>query len=177
MTRAWIGLGANLGERERSLARALEAMDRLTQTRVTAVSPTYLTAPWGVTDQAEFVNAVAALDTGLAAHELFGGLKAIEAALGRRRDRERWGPREIDLDLLIFGDCSIRTDELTVPHPRLAERAFVLVPLNDLAPALEVPEAGRVDELLAALGDNERAGVRAGPALAFTPSEPDSEPG
>lgn len=169
MTAAWIGLGANLGDRAATLSRALEAMDRLTQTRVTTLSPTYETPPWGRTDQAEFLNAVARVETGLAAKEVLGGLLTIESALGRRREGERWGPREIDLDLLLYGDAVIREPDLTVPHPRLAERAFVLVPLHDLAPELMLPGLGRVDELLAALDDKERAGIEPGPALAFEP--------
>jgi 2-amino-4-hydroxy-6-hydroxymethyldihydropteridine diphosphokinase len=169
---AWIGLGANLGARARTLDGALARMDRLPATRVGRVSGYYRTAPWGEPDQPEFLNAVAELHTDLSAEELLEALQSIEAALGRTRSGKRWGPRTIDLDILLFGSAVIATPQLEVPHPRISERAFVLVPLAELDGALEVPGRGRVDDMLRALDDHERAGVQAGPQPAFE-SEPE----
>lgn len=167
MTEAWIGLGANLGERAATLDAALEAIDRLDETRLQAVSRYYITPPWGETDQPDFLNAVARVCTALSARSLLTNLQAIEADLGRRRTGRRWGPRVIDLDLLVFGDERIDLPELTVPHPRIAERAFVLVPLGELAPELVIPGQGRADALLARLDDNAVSGIRPGPAPGY----------
>jgi len=172
LIRAWIGLGANLGRRAATLDLALERIAAIDATRLADVSDYYATPPWGDPDQPEFLNAVAAVDTSLAASELLMRLQAIETALGRLRDGRRWGPRAIDLDLLLYASERLATPALTVPHPRLAERAFVLVPLVELAPGLEVPGRGRADELLAALDHNERAGVRRDRAPGFR-SQPD----
>lgn len=108
----------------------------------------YQTPPWGKTDQPDFINAVAALDTDLSARELLAGLQCIEHAHGRRRSGPRWGPRTLDIDLLLFGQEIMDCDELTLPHPRLHERAFVLLPLAELAPELEIPGKGPVATLL-----------------------------
>ncbi len=158
MIDAWIGLGANLGDPEAELARAFAELGDLRKTRCVACSRLYRTRPWGPVPQADFVNAVAGLETGLGAAALLEELLAIEARHGRERapDEERWGPRILDLDLLLYGEETIVTDRLQVPHPRLAERAFVLVPLAELAPDLEVPGAGRVRNLL---GRVDRSGV------------------
>lgn len=160
MIDAWVGLGANLGDRAAALDAALERLERLEQSRLAAVSCFYRTPPWGDTRQPEFLNAVARLDTALSPQRLLAGLQAIETALGRVRDARRWGPRVIDLDVLLYGAQTIRLPGLEVPHPRIGERAFVLVPLGELAPDIEIPGQGRVDELLAALDDNERAAIR-----------------
>ncbi|TVS10119.1 MAG: 2-amino-4-hydroxy-6-hydroxymethyldihydropteridine diphosphokinase [Wenzhouxiangella sp.] len=160
MSLAWIGLGANLGRPRQTLEQAVVALDALPETRLAATSAAYWTRPWGEPDQPDFLNAVAGLETALAPLELLGELLAIEAGLGRRRDRARWGPRELDLDLLLFDDRVLDSRELTLPHPRLHERAFVLVPLAELAPEWRVPELGRVAELLAALPDDELDGIR-----------------
>lgn len=170
MNPAWIGLGSNIGESRRALERALERIDALPSTRAAAVSPCYRTAPWGVTDQPDFLNAVARLATRLEPLELLHRLQSIERELGRRDDRPRWGPREIDLDILVYADRRLNLPELTVPHPHLAQRAFVLVPLNDLSPTLEVPGQGPVGELLASLAADERAGVQPADPISWTPS-------
>lgn len=173
MIEAWIGLGANLGHRAASLDAALERIDQLPGSRLQAVSRYYRTPPWGDTEQPEFLNAVAGVRTQLEAAALLNALLAIEADLGRDRDERRWGPRAIDLDLLLYGDAYIVEANLTVPHPRLHERAFVLVPLVELAPDLSVPGRGQVDALLAALEDNERSGIIPGPDPGYVSSRTD----
>jgi 2-amino-4-hydroxy-6-hydroxymethyldihydropteridine diphosphokinase len=145
VTIAYVGLGANLGDRESSIreAAALIGAQRLSTIRETE--------PWGVTDQPRFLNAVAELDTDLSAPALLQRLLEVERELGRVRDGERWGPRLIDLDLLVYGQETIAGPGLVVPHPRLAERLFVLEPLAELVPDLVVPGAGVVSALLAKL--------------------------
>ena len=145
MTRAYVGLGANLGDREGTIRAALAALPG-----VMAVSELRETEPVGVLDQPPFVNGAAALETQLSARELLGALLEVERLLGRER-RERWGPRTIDLDLLLYGDETIDEPGLTVPHPRLHERRFALEPLLDLDPELAIPGRGRVEDLLADL--------------------------
>ncbi len=147
--RAFIGLGSNLDDPPRQLGLALDRIAELPGTRLVATSGLWRTPPWGVIEQPAFVNAVAGIDTGLAPRALLDALLAIERALGRVRDGERWGPRRIDLDLLVYGDQRVDEEGLVVPHPRLRERAFVLVPLAEVAPSVEVPGQGRVDALLA----------------------------
>jgi 2-amino-4-hydroxy-6-hydroxymethyldihydropteridine diphosphokinase len=145
MTRAYVGLGANLGDREATIRAALEALPGLV-----GVSKLRETDPVGVVDQPPFLNAAAALETELTPRELLDTLLAVERELGRER-RERWGPRTIDLDLLLYGDETIDEPGLTVPHPRLHERRFALEPLLDLDPELAIPGRGRVANLLAGL--------------------------
>jgi 2-amino-4-hydroxy-6-hydroxymethyldihydropteridine diphosphokinase len=145
VTVAYVGLGANLGDREASIRAAASA---LPATRLSTIRET---APWGYVDQPAFLNAVAEVETDLAPQPFLGRLLEIERRLGRRRDGARWGPRTIDLDLLLFGTETVDEPGLTVPHPRLAERAFVLEPLGELAPSLFVPGKGTVQALLAAL--------------------------
>ncbi|QOC23278.1 2-amino-4-hydroxy-6-hydroxymethyldihydropteridine diphosphokinase [Wenzhouxiangella sp. AB-CW3] len=169
MTRSWIGLGANLGQPEENLAAALERLHRSERVWVAEVSPAWWTPPWGVQDQPWYLNAVAALDTSLDARALLDLLLAVEAELGRRRDGQRWGARAIDLDLLLHGDHVIDETDLTVPHPRIPERAFVLVPLHAVAPTLTVPGHGRVDELLMALDDSDIRAMQPAGSLAFDP--------
>ena len=161
MRSAWIGLGSNLGDAALALRRAIAQLARLPETQLRAVSAPYHTAPWGETDQPDFLNAVAKLATSLSPRMLLDALLAIEDQLGRQRGGRRWGPREIDLDLLVYEGIVLDEPGLTVPHPRLHQRAFVLVPLHDLSPGLDIPGHGSVTELLAALGDDERAGVKA----------------
>ena len=149
MTLAYVGLGANLGEPRRQLTEALIAMSGLPETRLEGHSSFYRTAPVGFEDQPEFLNAVAALDTRLAPGVLLEGLQGIE----RRHHRERSfpnAPRTLDLDLLLFGDEQIARPGLTVPHPRMHERAFVLAPLVEIAPDVAIPGRGRASDLLAA---------------------------
>lgn len=158
MTRAFVGLGSNLGDSRRQLEQALHALDGMPQTSLSRCSACYRTAPVGDPDQPEFLNAVAELDTMLEPLQLLCSMQRIEDQQGRTRDPERrWGPRTIDLDLLLFGHTVIRHPELVVPHPRMGDRAFVLLPLVELAPQLEIPGLGPVSELLA---DIDTAGVR-----------------
>jgi 2-amino-4-hydroxy-6-hydroxymethyldihydropteridine diphosphokinase len=148
--RAFVGLGANLGDRERTIREALRLLDADEDVTVAALSTLRETDPVGVVDQPRFLNGVAALDTELAPRALLDLLLDVERALGRVR-AERWGPRTIDLDLLLYGDAVVDRPGLTVPHPRLHERRFVLEPLSELAPELEVPGRGTVADLLAGL--------------------------
>jgi 2-amino-4-hydroxy-6-hydroxymethyldihydropteridine diphosphokinase len=145
VTIAYVGLGANLGDREATIRAAVAELPG-----VVGVSTLRETDPVGVTDQPRFLNGVAVLETELAPRELLDVLLAVERRLGRERG-ERWGPRTIDLDLLLYGDEVIDEAGLTIPHPRLHDRRFVLEPLADLAPKLVVPGLGRVEELLAEL--------------------------
>jgi 2-amino-4-hydroxy-6-hydroxymethyldihydropteridine diphosphokinase len=150
---AFIGLGSNI-EPEANLRVAARLLAEHPALSVTAVSPVYRTPPWGPVPQGDYLNAVVALRTGLSAEALLDALQAIEAQRGRERSPQavRWGPRTLDLDLLLYGDSVIETPRLVVPHPRLAERAFALVPLCDLAPALKHPLLGRtMAELLEAV--------------------------
>jgi 2-amino-4-hydroxy-6-hydroxymethyldihydropteridine diphosphokinase len=143
--RAYVGLGANLGDREAAIRRAAELIgaQRLSTIRETE--------PWGVEDQPLFLNAVAALDTDLPPRELLDRLLEVERELGRTRDGFRYGPRTIDLDLLLYGAERLDEPGLTVPHPHLHERLFVLEPLAELEPGLDVPGKGLVADLLARL--------------------------
>lgn len=148
--RAFVGLGANVGEVEMTLAEACMAIDALPQTSIRQQSPWFRSPPWGRTDQPEFTNGVIELQTRLVATELMERLLEIEERFGRVREPgERWGPRTLDLDLLVYGEDSIDEPGLKVPHPSLHERAFVLLPLSRIAPTLEIPGLGRVDALLA----------------------------
>lgn len=139
--RAVLGLGANLGDPPSALRAAVDALGLLPHTAVTAVSSVYKTAPVGYADQPDFYNLVLTVDTALTPHALLGGCLGIEAALGRVRTFQN-APRVVDIDLLLYEGCAEATAELTVPHPRMMERAFVLVPLGELFPegvALGVP--------------------------------------
>ena len=147
---AFVGLGANLGDVENTLAEAIWAIEALPQTSVRRQSPWFRSPPWGRTDQPEFTNGVLELQTRLVASELMQRLLEIEERFGRvRSDDDRWGPRTLDLDLLVYGDARIDEPGLQVPHPGLPVRAFVLLPLSRIAPTLDIPGHGRVDELLA----------------------------
>jgi 2-amino-4-hydroxy-6-hydroxymethyldihydropteridine diphosphokinase len=149
---AAIGLGANLGDAPGSVRAAMQALDEMPQTRLLRASTLYRTPAWGHVAQPDFTNAVALVRTGLWPRDLLDGLLAIERRFGRDRERaERWGPRALDLDLLLYGDETIDEPGLHVPHPHLHERAFVLLPLAELAPDLVVPGRGRVAALLDAV--------------------------
>ena len=150
MTRAYVGLGANLGSREETLREAIVILDRAAGVDVLAVSELRETEPVGPIDQPSFLNGAVELETTLSARGLLDLLLDAERALGRIRG-ERWGPRVVDLDLLVFGDEAIDEPGLEVPHPRLAERTFALEPLAELAPQLVIPGRGRVSDLLAEL--------------------------
>ncbi len=151
MTRAYVGLGANLGDREGTLGAAVDALAGEGGIEVVAVSILRETEPVGVGEQPPYLNGVAALETTLAARELLDRLLAVEQRFGRVRSPGEHGPRTLDLDLLLYGDELIDEPGLTVPHPRLHERRFVLEPLADLAPGLEVPGRGDVESLLSGL--------------------------
>jgi 2-amino-4-hydroxy-6-hydroxymethyldihydropteridine diphosphokinase len=148
--RAYVGLGSNLGDRAAYLLLGLSALSRLPETRLLRLSPVYETDPVGP-PQPPYLNMVAELETALSPKGLLAEMLGIEKALGRER-RERWGPRTLDLDLLLYGDLVLEEAGLSVPHPRLHERAFVLVPLLDLLPEGRHPLLGQsFAELLASL--------------------------
>jgi len=152
--KAFVGLGANLGKPEAQVRRAIIGLKAIPKTRLLAVSSLYRSAPVGVGAQPEFVNAVAAIETGLSARALLDELLAIEARFGRRRDFPG-APRTLDLDLLLYGDRVIAEPGLVVPHPRMYERAFVLAPLAEIAPDALIPGKGSVAALLAACKDQK----------------------
>jgi 2-amino-4-hydroxy-6-hydroxymethyldihydropteridine diphosphokinase len=148
VTRAHVGLGANVGDRERTLRSAVDALGAETGIEVVAISTLRETEPVGVGEQPRFLNGAAALDTTLAARELLVRLLEIEQRFGRVRVPGEHGPRTLDLDLLLYGEEQIDEPGLTIPHPRLHERRFVLEPLAELAPGLLVPALGDVESLL-----------------------------
>jgi 2-amino-4-hydroxy-6-hydroxymethyldihydropteridine diphosphokinase len=129
---AYLGLGGNVGDVAQSMRDALKLMDENPGCRVVETSPVYRTPPWGPVEQDWFLNACAAVETELPAADLLGLVLATERELGRIRE-ERWGPRTIDVDILLYGDSPVSTEALTIPHPRMTDRAFVMVPLADLA--------------------------------------------
>lgn len=151
MAKAWVGLGSNLGDREGHLRRALAAMEADPAIDVLAVSRVIETEPVGFLDQPRFLNAVARVETELRPRDLLERLLSVERELGRRRGGVRFGPRTIDLDLLLFADEVIDEPGLQVPHPRIHERRFVLEPLAELDPDLVVPGRGPLSALLAKL--------------------------
>ena len=153
-TQAFIGLGANLGDPEAQVRRALLALAGLRGTRLVAASSLYRSAPVGYTAQPDFVNAVAEIETRLGAQALLGELLATEARFGRVREFPN-APRTLDLDLLLYGDRVIAEPGLVVPHPRMHERAFVLAPLAEIAPDTVIPGKGRAGALLAACVDQK----------------------
>lgn len=148
--RAYIGLGSNLDDPVAQVRAGIAALAQLGHTRVETCSSFYRTAPVGLREQPDFINAVCRIRTGQAPAELMRNLLEIERMHGRSRHGDKGGPRTLDLDLLLYGDRAIQTPELTVPHPRLHERAFVLYPLHEIAPDLVIPGRGAVRELLAA---------------------------
>lgn len=141
---AYVGVGSNLSDPAAQVRRAFAALAKLPGSRLVASSPLYRTQPFGEVVQPAFVNAAAGLLTQRTPEELLADLRALERTLGREPPRERWGPRVIDLDLLVLGRESRATAELTLPHAGIAERDFVLYPLGDIAPDLDVPGLGRV---------------------------------
>ena len=151
MPRAYVGLGANLGDREGALRAALAALAATDGVHVVSVSTFRETDPVDYLDQPRFLNAAAALDTTLAPRELLDALLEVERSLGRTREGPRFGPRTIDLDLLLYGGESFDEPGLTIPHPRLHERLFVLEPLQELEPDLHVPGRGNVAALISEL--------------------------
>lgn len=156
---AAIGLGANLGDAAATVRAAFAALAALPATELVAASPLYRTPAWGVEDQPDFVNAAARVRTALAPQALLQALLAIEAAQGRVRaadGRDRWGPRALDLDLLLYADRVLELPGLRLPHPHLHQRAFALVPLLDVWPEAEIPGIGAAAQALRAL---PRAGI------------------
>ena len=145
---AWIGLGSNLQGPSSRLNEALESLRSNHHLDVLRCSSFYRTRPWGDEQQDDFINAVVEIETGLEPVPLLQELQAIENSMGRQRSGRRWGPRLIDLDLLLYGDRQLHTAELEIPHPRMYERAFVLVPLCELDDTVEIPGRGSAASLL-----------------------------
>ena len=161
MTVGYLGLGSNVGDRESQLARAIEGL-RTHSVAVEAVSSLYETEPVGeILDQPDFLNAAVRVSTALGPEELLELCKAIEAEQGRVLEGRRHGPRPIDIDLLLFGDLELSTQRLTLPHPEVTSRRFVLAPLLELDPGLRLPDGTRLDAALVAL-DGQRVRL-AGP--------------
>ena len=154
---AFIGLGSNLSDPAFQVQTAFREMDELPETALVKISSLYETAPVGIADQPAFVNAVAQVETLSSPHDLLKQLREIELLHGRERGAEKNGPRTLDLDILIFNEWRIEEDGLTTPHPRMHERAFVLVPLLEIAPDIYIPGKGYAREHLAAL---DTSGVR-----------------
>ncbi|HET8731292.1 MAG TPA: 2-amino-4-hydroxy-6-hydroxymethyldihydropteridine diphosphokinase [Moraxellaceae bacterium] len=163
MTTAYIGLGANLGDAEATLKSAVVAMRGLKSTRLTALSSLYRSAPVGPVGQPDYLNAVAQLETELTPHALLAALQGIEQAHGRER-LVHWGPRTLDLDLLLFGTDRVVTNDLTVPHPELAHRNFVVSPLLEIAPAATLPDGACLAILPVARSEIGLSRLRDGPA-------------
>ena len=152
---AFVGIGSNLDGPEQRVRLAVRALSGLPETRLTALSSWYLNPPMGPADQPYYLNGVAALETTLPARDLFTRMQAIESEQGRRR-HQRWGARTLDLDLLTYGDLRLDDYDLVLPHPGLAERAFVLVPLAEIAPDAVIPGLGVVQTLHDALAPASR---------------------
>jgi 2-amino-4-hydroxy-6-hydroxymethyldihydropteridine diphosphokinase len=148
VTLAYVALGSNLGDPRQQVLDAMQALGRLPDTRLLKRSQLYRTPPWGVLEQPPFINAAVQLDTALSPHRLLDALIEIEQRAGRVRV-QRNGPRTLDLDLLHVDGVQLDDERLTLPHPRMTERAFVLLPLHDLAPSLQLSGHGSVAELLA----------------------------
>ena len=157
---SYIGLGSNLDNPAWQLDTALRSLDQIPDTRLVKNSSFYRSAPLGPSEQPDFINAVALLDSDLAPGQLLAWLQSIENSQGRVRNGQRWGPRTLDLDLLLYGRHVIDEADLKVPHPGIRYRNFVLVPLLELAPELEIPGLGRVDELLDAVGRDGIISIR-----------------
>jgi 2-amino-4-hydroxy-6-hydroxymethyldihydropteridine diphosphokinase len=152
--RCYIGLGANLDEPVAQLQQAVQALQQLAGSTLVAVSGFYGSKPMGPQDQPDYVNAVAAIDTTLTAEQLLDALQQIEQQQGRQRKAERWGPRTLDLDILLYGNQVIATERLTVPHYGLRVREFVLYPLYEIAPQLNLPDGTVLSSLLAQVSQN-----------------------
>lgn len=146
--RVLIGLGSNLGNKRQNLSIARNLIEDLPEVELVKISSCYLTSPWGKINQADFVNQVMAIDTTLPALVLLHRLLNIEIKMGRQR-YEKWGPRIIDLDILVYGDEVIDSDELKIPHPYMHERLFVLIPLMEIEPEFVFPGGTKIKEVLA----------------------------
>lgn len=154
---AILGLGSNIGDKRANILRAVELLTAGGDIRVVQLSKLYRTAPWGVADQAWFVNACATIATELSPRDLLLRCQAVEKAMRRVRET-RWGPRIIDVDILSYRDAMISEPDLVVPHPRIAERAFVLVPLKDVEPRFEL-NGETIDDMLAKLDASDVAAL------------------
>lgn len=152
----FLGLGSNLGDKKANLAHAIDLISQTERVVITRQSSLYITAPWGKTDQDEFLNQVIALETSLNPLELLRVLQKIEIKLGRLRN-EKWGPRVIDLDILLFGEEIVALPELVIPHPHMYARLFVLIPLQEIAPQLVFPDGKGIEEVLARVAQLEDA--------------------
>lgn len=144
---AYIGLGSNLQNPIEQVARGFEALAGVPASRLVARSSLYRSAPLGPQNQPEFINAAAALLTQLAPEQLLQELKRLERELGRAQPIERWGPRSIDFDLLVYGDLQLASSQLTIPHSGIPERAFVVYPLREIAPDLDIPGLGKLERV------------------------------
>lgn len=154
MTLAYIGIGSNLGEPEQQIHQAVNALEQIQNTTLAEISSLYFSRPMGPQDQPDYMNAVAALETTLTPLELLDALQHIENEAGRVRKDERWGPRVLDLDILLFGEQVIDNERLTVPHYGMKLREFVLIPLAEIAPDLTLPDNSKVTELCQQIATN-----------------------
>ncbi|WP_431225113.1 2-amino-4-hydroxy-6-hydroxymethyldihydropteridine diphosphokinase [Serratia sp. L9] len=154
MIRVYIALGSNLAQPLQQVNTALEALDHIPRTHLIVCSPFYRTKPFGPQNQPDFLNAVVALDTQLPPEQLLDHTQAIERNQGRVRKDERWGPRTLDLDIMLYGDRVIETDRLTVPHYGLKQREFMLYPLADIAPDLVFPDGETLADCLKRVPEN-----------------------
>jgi len=154
MTTAYIGLGSNLSEPIEQVKNAVKQIEKIAQSQVTAVSSLYLSKPMGPQDQNDYINAIIALNTSLSAIELLNALQAIENEAGRVRKENRWGARILDLDIILFGNEVINSERLTIPHYGMAEREFVLLPLVEIAPSLQLPNGKSVKLLSQKIANN-----------------------
>ncbi|BDH47068.1 2-amino-4-hydroxy-6-hydroxymethyldihydropteridine diphosphokinase [Salmonella enterica subsp. enterica serovar Choleraesuis] len=157
MTRVYLAIGSNLASPLDQVNAAIEALAAIPETTLVEVSPFYRTPPYGPQDQPDYLNAVAVLDTGLAAEILLDNTQRIELEQGRVRKAERWGPRTLDLDILLFGDETINSPRLTVPHYDMRNRMFMLWPLSHVAPQLIFPDGETLADCLARLSENPPA--------------------
>ncbi len=146
---AYIGLGSNQGESQRLVEDALAAIDGLDDTRLLQASSLYTSSPMGPKNQPDYLNAVCLIETALSPHALLTALQRIEQQQGRVRKAERWGPRTLDLDILLYGAHTIDSEELTIPHYGMAEREFVMVPLFEIAPAMVMPDGKPIAQWVA----------------------------
>lgn len=159
-TSVYIGLGSNLGDRENNLHRALQEVGAVPGTNIIKKSSVYQSKPWGYKDQGDFLNQVVELETELAPLDLLHHLQAIEIKMGRRHDL-KWGPRSIDLDILLYGSEVLLTEELQIPHTYMRERLFVLVPLQEIAPEMVFPDNGTtLREVLIRVPVRERNSIK-----------------
>lgn len=157
----YIGLGSNIGDKKGQLKQARAMIDNISHLEITQASSFYLTSPWGKLDQEDFINQVIEVSTSLLPEDLLNRLQEIEIKMGRQRN-EKWGPRNIDLDILLYGDEIIDSPQLRVPHPHMRERLFVLIPLQEINPDLVFPDDGvKLREVLVSVLDREEnRGIR-----------------